>query len=315
MARKGPKKTKKHKRPPVASRQDSGQEKERAFSWYPGHMVKAKRELEANLKLADAVLVMLDSRAPVSTRHPELEGILTDRSCPFGLVLNKCDLSEDEWTQSWASHLRSQGQNVVQMNSIRGRGPGALTQMLERVEADVNERRQRKGLLPREPRLMVCGLPNSGKSTLLNRLVGKARFKAGKKPGLTRGAQWVKVANRYQLLDTPGILYPRIEGDKALSVLAAIGSVKRNVLPQERVALTLLNLLTERGRLSEFLPELTEISDWTEAPLEQLSHLWGYQNKGGDSEPTRRAFERLLNLLTDKDRPITWELPPVENVE
>lgn len=283
-------------------------EQQRAFSWYPGHMVKAKRELESNLKLADAVLVMLDSRAPVSTRHHDLEQILTSRSCPFGLVLNKSDIAEQVQTERWCSHLRSEGQRVVRMNSVQGRGPGALTSLLDRVDKAVNERRERKGLLPREPRLMVCGLPNSGKSTLLNRLVGKTRFKAGKKPGLTRGAQWVRVANRYQLLDTPGILYPRIEGERSLSILAAIGSVKRNVLPQQQVAQTLLTLLRERGRLLEFLPELESV-DWEHDPLVQLAGVWGYQAKGG-AEPTRRAFERLLNLLTDKDKPITWELPP-----
>jgi ribosome biogenesis GTPase A len=286
---------------------------ERAFSWYPGHMVKAKRELESNLKLADAVLVMLDSRAPISTRHHDLEKILISRSCPFGLVLNKSDLSEQSETERWCRHLRSQGQKVVRMNSVKGRGPGSLTTLLERVGNTVNEKRERKGLLPREPRLMVCGLPNSGKSTLLNRLVGKTRFKAGKKPGLTRGAQWVRVANRYQLLDTPGILYPRIEGDRSLSFLAAIGSVKRNVLPQEKVAQTLLKILHQRGRLTQFIPEAEQI-EWEHEPLVQLAGLWGFQTRG-DSEPTRRAFERLLNLLTDKDKPITWETAPEETAE
>ena len=283
-------------------------ESERAFSWYPGHMVKAKRELEANLKLADAVLVMLDSRAPVSTRHPELEQILESRSCPFGLVLNKCDLSENDQTDRWCRVLRDEDMSVVRMNSVKGRGPGALTSLLDGVEKAVNQRRERKGLLPREPRLMVCGLPNSGKSTLLNRLVGKNRFKAGKKPGLTRGAQWVRVANRYQLLDSPGILYPRIEGETSLSILAAIGSVKRQVLPQEKVARRLLQILHERGRLDEFLPEL-EGRDWEREPLICLADVWGYQSKG-EGEPTLRAFERFLNLLTDNSKPITWELPP-----
>lgn len=282
---------------------------ERAFSWYPGHMVKAKRELEENLKLADAVLLMLDARAPVSTRHPELESILSNRSTPFVLVLNKTDLAEAECTEEWRRHLKNEGYHVVEMNSLHGRGPGPLSPLLQKVESEVNQKRKAKGLLPREPRLMVAGLPNSGKSTLLNRMVGKTRFKAGKKPGLTRGAQWVKVADRYQLLDTPGILYPRIEGERSLSVLAATGQVKRDVLPQERVAACLLGLLSERERLYEFVPELEgATTDLSLEPLQALIDAWGFQSKG--EEPTRRAFERLLNLLTDARRPITWERVP-----
>lgn len=274
-------------------------------------MVKAKRELESNLKLADAVLLMLDSRAPISTRHPELEQILQERFCPFALILNKTDLAEQEETRRWSESLQAEGLPVIGMNSLQGRGPGPLTSLLEKVEREVNQKRKKKGLLPREPRLMVAGLPNSGKSTLLNRLVGQNRFKAGKKPGLTRGAQWVRVANRYQLLDTPGILYPRIEGERSLSVLAAIGSVKRDVLPQEKVTRCLLDLLHERGRLLDFLPEFQDFdpSDWQDAPLHLLTELWDYQTKG-DSEPTRRSFERFLNLLSERKKPITWETAP-----
>lgn len=280
---------------------------ERAFSWYPGHMVKAKRELEQNLKLADAVLLMLDSRAPVSTRHPELEAILKNRSTPFALVLNKIDLAEPQETARWRASLKESGQFVVEMNSLQGRGPGPLTSLLQRLDKEINDKREKKGLLAREPRLMVAGLPNSGKSTLLNRLVGKTRFKAGKKPGLTRGAQWVKVSNRYQLLDTPGILYPRIEGERSLSVLAATGQVKRDVLPQEKVTAKLLSLLQERGRLLDFLPELEgREAELKHSPLLLLTEVWGFQSKG-DAEPTRRAFERLLNLLSNAKKPITWE--------
>lgn len=304
------------KRPKKKKSQNPKSSGERAFSWYPGHMVKAKRELEANLKLADAVLLMLDSRAPISTRHTDLERILKERSTPFLLVLNKSDLSEPKETERWRKALRAEGHYVVEMNSLNGRGPGPLSALLQRVDKDINTRRKNKGLLPREPRLMVAGLPNSGKSTLLNRLVGKTRFKAGKKPGLTRGAQWVKVANRYQLLDTPGILYPRIEGEDALSVLAAIGSVKRDVLPQDKVAKSLLRQLHSLGRVEEFLPKFKglEPETWLESPLPLLTELWGFQTKG-DSDTTGRAFERLLNVLTDKKRPITWERVPSEATE
>ncbi len=298
------KRTKKKKK----SQSGADKPQERAFSWFPGHMVKAKRELEANLKLADAVLLMLDARAPLSTRHEELEQILNDRSSPFVLVLNKSDLAEEEQTQRWKTHLKSLGHMVVEMSALKGRGTGPLTPLLKELEDQINQKREAKGVLPREPRLMVAGLPNSGKSTLLNRLVGKTRFKAGKKPGLTRGAQWVKVAGRYLLLDTPGILYPRIEGDDALSYLAAIGSVRRDVLPQQKVARRLLEELADRGRLAELLPTLEPDPEaqWRRTPLASLAQLWGFDPDADQ----RRAFERFLNLFTKKSFRVTWQTAP-----
>jgi ribosome biogenesis GTPase A len=283
---------------------------DRAFSWYPGHMVKAKRELEANLKLADAVLLMLDARAPTATRHPELEEILRQRYTPFLLVLNKSDLADAKETERWRTHLKSEGFKVVEMSALKGQGTGPLTPMLDQLEKETNERRANKGLLPRNSRLMVAGLPNSGKSTLLNRLVGKGRFKVGKKPGLTRGAQWVTVAGRYQLLDTPGILYPRIEGEHVLSILAAIGSVRRDILPLALVARRLLQNLHERGRLLELLPKLADVPEalWMERPLDCLAESWGFV--GGDDEQSRRAFDRFLNLFTEKPFRVTWQTAP-----
>ena len=285
--------------------------KDRAFSWYPGHMVKAKRELENNLKLTDAVLLLLDARAPESTSHPELEEILKTRNTPFVLVLNKSDLAEESETQSWRKKLTERGYKVVEMSALKGHGTGPLTPMLTKLEKELTEKRAAKGLLPRDPRLMVAGLPNSGKSTLLNRLVGQGRFKAGKKPGLTRGAQWVTVAGRYQLLDTPGILYPRIEGQKALAVLSAIGSVRRDVLPWADVARELLKELEARGRLLELLPRFSEVSPtaWNESPLETLAQSWGFTDQGGDQQ-VRRALDRFLNLFTEKSFRITWQRVP-----
>ncbi len=271
-------------------------------------MVKAKRQLEANLKLTDAVLLMLDARAPVSTRHPELETLLDQRSTPYVLVLNKADLAEAPETEHWRRYLAQQDLDVVEMSAVRGRGPGPLTGLLARLEQKITAKRSKKGLLPRAPRVMVAGLPNSGKSTLLNRLVGKTRFKAGKKPGLTRGAQWVTVAGRYDLLDTPGILYPRIEGDRSLATLAALGSVRRDILPHERVLKVLLNELHSRGRLLDLVPELAEVAPgrWEIAPMEALCTAWALQ-RSGEPDQEVRAFERFLNLFSNPEFPITWE--------
>jgi ribosome biogenesis GTPase A len=155
---------------------------------------------------------------------------------------------------------------------------------------------------------MVAGLPNSGKSTLLNRLIGQSRFKAGKKPGLTRGAQWVSVAGRYQLLDTPGILYPRIEGEAVLSILSAIGSVRRDILPQGTVVMNLLHELQQRGRLLELVPQLHAVSPQRlmEQPLDCLAQCWGFVGE----HQTRKAFDRFLNLFSERSFRITWQTVP-----
>ncbi len=303
----------KTRRPRSAPRPSSGPAAEDtgpAFSWYPGHMVKAKRALQENLKLTDAVLLLVDARAPRSSRHPELESILSERGTPFVLVLNKADLAEPEATAEWLRALKAEDRTSVDMSALHGRGTGPLTSLLEQLERTIGEARARKGLLPRAPRLMVAGLPNSGKSTLLNRLVGKTRFRAGKKPGLTRGSQWVRVAGRYDLLDTPGILYPRIEGDAALAYLSALGSVKRDVLPRERVVRTLVNELTSRERLFELFPALEAQPKvlLEERPLEALSASWGFL-QSGDEEPINQAFERFLNRFAERGTRVTWERP------
>lgn len=306
-------KSKKPKKTSPAGTEKGATPGTKGFSWYPGHMVKAKRELENNLKLTDAVLLMLDARAPMLTRHPELEEILKQRSSPFVLVLNKADLAEEAETERWRQHLKSDGFKVVEMSALKGRGTGPLTPMLDQLEKEVNEKRARKGLLPRDVRLMVAGLPNSGKSTLLNRFVGRGRFKSGKKPGLTRGAQWVTVAGRFQLLDTPGILYPRIDGESALSVLAALGSVRRDILPMVTVARTLMQELDRRGRLLELVPALEGVSSeaWTAEPLVRLAQVWNFV-ESGDDQQTRRAFDRFLNLYVEKGFRITWQPVPAE---
>lgn len=269
-------------------------------------MAKAKRQLEANLKLADAVLLMLDARAPLLTRHLELEGLLRERNTPFALVLNKTDLAQKEITEHWARHLRAQGFRVLQLSALQGRGPGPLTPLLAELDEELKLRRARRGLLPRPPRLMVAGLPNSGKSTLLNRLVGQTRFKAGKKPGLTRGGQWVVVAGRYQLLDTPGILYPRIEGDAGLAILSALGSIRRDVLPIPQVASWLLTELQNRGRLENILgPQAQNLGATLPLTIEDLAEFWSLAQNSDDG--TRQAFERLLVTL-GRER-LSWELP------
>lgn len=264
----------------------------RAFSWYPGHMAKARRRLEGDLKLADAVLFVLDSRIPRSCRHPDLEQALEQRGKPLLLVLNKKDLAEEPETRRWLARLKERGRRAVALCSSRGRGTGPLAPHLEWLSREVAARRVRRGALSREPRLVVVGLPNVGKSSLLNRLVGRKTAATGRKPGVTRGAQWVVAPGRWQVLDTPGILYPRIEGQGQLCRLAAVGCVRRDVLPTEEVAAHLLETLKKHGAIAPLLAQAP-----ADAPGYQLLELLARQKHflhSGDRADLDRACSWLL---------------------
>ena len=250
-------------------------------------MRKALRKLEEILDLADAVLLVMDARIPASSRQPDLEEMLRRKHKETLLILNKADLAEDSETERWLARLRREGHLAAAMRAVAGRGPGPLEKPLERLRQAVHARRKERGLLPRDPRLVVVGIPNVGKSSLLNRLAGAARARTGAKPGVTRGHQWVAVPGKWQILDSPGILYPRIEGEEALTALAATSCVSLEAIPKERVAGLLLQRLGQRGRAEALLgaAPLGEPEDL----LEALARRRGYVLPGDEADLARAA--------------------------
>lgn len=225
------------------------------FSWFPGHMRKAMRLLEEQLGLADIVLLVLDARLPLSSRQPDLEKLLRQRQKEVIFVLNKADLAEERETNSWLKWFASQKLEAVAMRSTSGRGAGPLEKSIAKVRQKIQVQRQAKGMLPRDPRLVVAGVPNVGKSSLLNRLAGANRAQTGARPGVTRGNQWVAVPGKWQILDSPGILYPKIESEETLMILAAASCVRHDAIPLELVGGLLLERLWSLHKIDKIISE------------------------------------------------------------
>ncbi|MBQ7568885.1 ribosome biogenesis GTPase YlqF [bacterium] len=263
---------------------------ERAYSWFPGHMRKAMRQLEEQLSLADIVLLVMDARIPSSSRQPDLEAMLRQRGKEFIFVLNKTDLADATETKLWLQKLRRDGYNACTITAISGKGAGPLESAIAAVRQRVQQQRQKKGLLSRDPRLAVVGIPNVGKSSLLNRLAGSVRAKTGARPGITRGNQWVAVSGKWQLLDSPGILYPRIEGEYCLTSLVAAGCVSTNAVPLERVGGLMLRRLISLGKQAELFGDAAADSEADPiALLEQYARRKNFVLSQGEPDLIRAA--------------------------
>lgn len=212
--------------------------------WYPGHMVKARKLVKENLKLVDVVVELLDARIPLSSRNPVIDEILGEKSRI--LVLNKSDLADSVQTDRWKNYFsREWGYPCIPIDSHRGKGINVLINTAQEEAEEIIRKLVAKGRRPRPVRMMMVGIPNVGKSSLINRLAGKGSTKTGDKPGLTRGKQWIRVGKGLELLDTPGILWPKFEDPEVGFKLAITGAIKDEIINIEQVTLKLLQLLTQ----------------------------------------------------------------------
>lgn len=212
------------------------------FQWYPGHMTKAKRMMQENMKLIDLVIELVDARIPMSSRNPDIDELGKNKARL--ILLNKSDLAEDRQNDAWAEYFRSQGYSVVKVNSKRGGGIKSIQGVIQEACKEKIERDRKRGILNRPVRAMVVGIPNVGKSTFINALAGKACAKTGNKPGVTKGKQWIRLNKNVELLDTPGILWPKFEDQQVGLKLAFIGSIKDEILNTEELAGELIKFLT-----------------------------------------------------------------------
>ena len=219
--------------------------------WYPGHMTKAKRQMQEDIKLIDLVIELVDARIPLSSRNPDIDELGKNK---YRLILmNKADLADKRATDAWSQFFREKGYFVVSLDARSKSGMKSITDIIMEACKEKIERDRKRGIKNRPVRAMVVGIPNVGKSTFINSYAGKACAKTGNKPGVTKGKQWIRLSKNVELLDTPGILWPKFE-DQAVGLrLALIGSIKDEILNIDELALELINFLTEnyQGILAE----------------------------------------------------------------
>lgn len=213
------------------------------FQWYPGHMTKAKRMMQENMKLIDLVIELVDARIPLSSRNPDIDELGKNKARL--VLLNKSDLAEDRWNDAWARYFKEKGFSVVKVNSKKGGGIKSIQGVIQEACREKIERDRKRGILNRPVRAMVVGIPNVGKSTFINALAGKAAAKTGNIPGVTKGKQWIRLNKQVELLDTPGILWPKFEDQQVGLRLAFIGSIKDEILNSEELAAELIRFMEQ----------------------------------------------------------------------
>lgn len=213
------------------------------YQWYPGHMTKAKRMMQENIKLIDLVIELVDARIPKSSRNPDIDELAKNKSRI--ILLNKSDLADARQNKEWAEYFKEKGFLVQEINSKSGSGIKAIQGLVQEACKEKIERDRKRGIVNRPVRAMVVGIPNVGKSTFINSFAGKACAKTGNKPGVTKGKQWIRLNKGLELLDTPGILWPKFEDQQVGLRLAFIGSMNDEILHMDEMALELIGFLRE----------------------------------------------------------------------
>ena len=213
------------------------------IQWFPGHMTKAQRMIEENLKLVDAVCEILDARIPRSSRNPDIDRLAGDK--PRLVILNRCDLADPAVTARWRRYFESQGLAILETDARTGKGVNGFAPAIRRLLADKIREYESKGQVGRPLRVMILGIPNVGKSTFINKVAGRKAAIAGDKPGVTRGKQWINIDSGLDLLDTPGILWPRFDSQEVGEMLAITNAIKADVLDKETLGANFMLRLRE----------------------------------------------------------------------
>lgn len=267
-------------------------------NWFPGHMAKTRRQITESLKLVDAVTELLDARIPMSSRNPELDELTGKK--PRIVLLNKCDMADANATRQWVEYFKSKGQTALPVDCRSGKGLNAFIPTVRKVLEDKIKQNEEKGMPGKYLRIMVVGIPNTGKSSFINRMSKTSKAKVADRPGVTRQNQWFAIGGGIELLDTPGVLWPKFEDPEVGDKLLFIGSVKDEVTDSETMALRLLDvlkkdykqLILDRYKIPDFDDEMKNYE-----VMELIAKKRGMLIKGGEID-----YERVSVMLLDEYR-------------
>lgn len=267
-----------------------------AINWFPGHMKKTQREIKENLKLVDAVIEIRDARIPKSSANPDIEKLLEGK--PRIILLNKSDLTDNKVTKEWIKHLTKEEVRVLEVNCLKGEGLKAIKPVLMEILKEKHDRLKAKGMVKITTRVMVVGIPNVGKSTFINKMARNNIAKTGDRPGVTKSKQWIKTSIGIELLDTPGVLWPKFEDERTALNLAFTGAIKDEIMDIEELAYKLVE------RLQEYYPDrLIErfgIEEIQENPLDNLDAI--ARKRGCIMARNEINYNRIAVMLIDEFR-------------
>ncbi len=279
------------------------------ISWYPGHMTKTRRMMQENIGLVDIVIELLDARIPYSSKNPDIDELAKNKYRI--VILNKVDLADDKKTNLWVKYFEEKGCKVILLNSLTGKGIKDITEVSKELMKEKIERLKKRGRLFVPTRAMIVGIPNVGKSTLINKFVGKSLAKTGDKPGVTRGKQWIKIKKDFELLDTPGILWPKFEDKKVGLKLAFTGAINDDILDTYNIALNLIHCL--KNIYPDSLKQRYKIdfdkNEKEEKILENIGIARSFKAKGGEIDLQRVAYILIDEFRACRLGKITLEEP------
>lgn len=277
------------------------------FQWYPGHMTKAKRMMQENIKLIDIVVELVDARIPLSSKNPDIDELAKGKARL--ILLNKVDLADERHTNEWERYFKDKGFFVAKVNSQRGNGVKATQNIILEACKEKIERDRKRGIKNRPIRAMIVGIPNVGKSTYINSIAGKACAKTGNKPGVTKGKQWIKINKNVELLDTPGILWPKFEDQSVGLRLAMIGAIKDDILNISELSLNAITFLCTyyKGSLNKRY-QVEEQSDPVKV-LEAIGREKGCLKPGNEIDYDKAAAMIMDDFKMGRIANLTLEFP------